>query len=62
MQKEYKYKAFISYSHQNEKFSQWLHRELERYKIPKDLFHEHAHLAHRLYPIFRDRGGASFKF
>jgi len=55
MQKEYKYKAFISYSHQNEKFGKWLHKSLEKYKIPKELRKEYADLPDKLYPIFRDR-------
>lgn len=31
------YKAFISYSHNDEKFAQKLHRRLERYRLPKSL-------------------------
>lgn len=31
------YKAFISYSHKDEKFAQKLHRRLERYRLPKGL-------------------------
>ena len=50
-----RYKAFISYSHQNEKFAQWLHHALECYKIPNDLKNEHPNLPNSLYPIFRDR-------
>ena len=36
-QQEYKYKAFICYSHKDEKLGKWLHRGIERYKIPKGL-------------------------
>ena len=50
-----KYRAFISYSHQNEKFAKWLHRSLERYRIPNGLLREYPHLNSKLYPIFRDR-------
>lgn len=51
----YKYKAFISYSHQNEKFGKWLHKSLEKYKIPKELRKVYPELPDKLYPIFRDR-------
>ena len=30
-----RYKAFISYSHSDEKWAKWLHRRLEAYKAPK---------------------------
>jgi len=53
--KKYKYKAFISYSHRDEKFVKWLHRSLEKYKIPKELRETHKDLPKKLYPIFRDR-------
>jgi len=53
MDKEYK--AFISYSHDDEEFGSWLHKELEKYKIPKRLKEDYPHLPKTLYPIFRDR-------
>ena len=34
---DYKYKAFISYSHSDEKWARWLHRSLENYRVPKRL-------------------------
>ncbi|MCZ6830962.1 MAG: TIR domain-containing protein [Gammaproteobacteria bacterium] len=34
---EFKYKAFISYSHADEKWARWSHRALESYKPPKHL-------------------------
>jgi tetratricopeptide (TPR) repeat protein len=37
MIKEYKYKAFISYSHADKKFARRLHKKIENYKIPKSL-------------------------
>ena len=30
---EYKYKAFISYAHEDEKWAKWLHRALESYRL-----------------------------
>lgn len=44
-----KYRAFISYSHRDEAWATWLHRKLERYRLPKRLG------GGRLYPVFRDR-------
>jgi hypothetical protein len=49
------YKAFISYSHDDEEFGSWLHKELEKYKIPKRFYDDYPHLPKSLYPIFRDR-------
>lgn len=46
----FKYKAFISYSHQDESWASWLHRELEGYRPPDDLDQPA-----RLSPIFQDR-------
>ena len=49
------YKAFISYSHKDEKFGKWLHKALEKYKIPKELRKDYPSLPKSLFPIFRDR-------
>ena len=53
-EKDYKYRAFISYSHADEKFATWLHKRLETFKIPKELYKKYPNLPKRLYPIFRD--------
>jgi tetratricopeptide (TPR) repeat protein len=55
---EFKYRAFISYSHKDEKWASWLHKALETYTVPK-------HLVGRVTPmgavpskmgkVFRDR-------
>ena len=55
MGKEKHYKAFISYSHEDEEFGSWLHKELEKYKIPKKLREDYPNLPKTLFPIFRDR-------
>ena len=47
-----KYKAFISYSHKDKAWADWLHKRLETYKFPKNLS---ASNASALKPIFRDR-------
>jgi hypothetical protein len=54
MPKTYKYKAFISYSHKDKEFADWLHEQLEKYKIPKDLIAKNPNLSKKFYPIFRD--------
>ena len=55
---EARYKAFISYSHQDAKWAAWLHRALETYRLPKHLVGHHTRFGtvpKRLAPIFRDR-------
>jgi tetratricopeptide (TPR) repeat protein len=51
----YKYKAFISYSHADEQCAKWLHRRLESYRIPKKLVEREGLASNRLKPVFRDR-------
>lgn len=51
----FKYRAFISYSHDDEAWARWLQRSLERYRVPRRLRAEHPELPKRLYPVFRDR-------
>lgn len=53
-----KYRAFISYSHRDEKWAAWLHSALETYRIPKSLVGQPAAagaVPARLAPVFRDR-------
>ena len=55
MKKNYKYKAFICYSHKNKKFAEWLHKSIENYKIPKSLREKYPNLPKDLKRfIFRD--------
>ena len=51
----FKYKAFISYSHADEKSTKWLHHQLEQYRIPSYLVKRDGLPSNRLKPIFRDR-------
>jgi eukaryotic-like serine/threonine-protein kinase len=54
----YKYWAFISYSHADAGWAEWLHRALESYRIPRRLRRPGGvleELPRRLYPVFRDR-------
>ena len=56
--KDYKYKAFISYSHQDKKWGDWLHKALETYRVPKGRVGKEPGagvVPKRLFPIFRDR-------
>jgi tetratricopeptide (TPR) repeat protein len=53
---EFRYKAFISYSHQDEAVARWLHRALETYRPPRGALPDHrADRKYPLSPIFRDR-------
>ncbi len=53
-----RYKAFISYSHEDEEWAKWLHKTLESYRLPRRLIGqttEQGTVPSRLSPIFRDR-------
>ena len=55
---EYRYRAFISYSHRDKRWAEWLHRALETYRVPSRLVGQHTAagvVPRRLTPIFRDR-------
>ena len=52
------YRAFISYSHQDRSWADWLHKALETYPIPKRLVGRTTAagtIPARLAPVFRDR-------
>jgi tetratricopeptide (TPR) repeat protein len=52
------YFAFISYSHQDQLWANWLHKALETYRVPRRLVGQTAAagvIPARLVPIFRDR-------
>src|SRR5437879_6107303 len=53
-----KYWAFLSYSHTDKKWGDWLHKALETYRIPRRLVGKESRdgkVPERVYPIFRDR-------
>ena len=53
-----RYRAFISYSHKDRAWADWLHRALESYTVPKHLVGRHTSAGEvpaRLAPVFRDR-------
>ena len=58
MDTQFKYRAFISYSHSDEKWARWLHRSLETYRLPKNIVGtttEFGPVPARFTPVFRDR-------
>jgi tetratricopeptide (TPR) repeat protein len=58
MEQTYRYKAFISYSHRDEKWAGWLHRAIETYRVPKYLVGQQTAMGTipaRTSPVFRDR-------
>ena len=57
-----RYKAFISYSHQDESWAKWLHGALESYRIPRRLVGKAGRsgaIPARINPVFRDRDDLS---
>ena len=56
--RDMQYKAFISYSHVDEKHARWLQSRLERYRVPRRLVGTEGAFGAvpaRLRPVFRDR-------
>jgi len=52
------YRAFISYSHADRQWADWLHKALETYRVPSRLVGKQTEtgaIPRRLHPIFRDR-------
>ncbi|MGN2254321.1 TIR domain-containing protein [Frateuria sp. GZRe12] len=55
---EYRYRAFISYSHRDRRWAEWLHRALETYRVPSRLVGQVTDagiVPRRIAPVFRDR-------
>ena len=58
MSEPVKYRAFISYSHRDKQWGEWLHQKLERYRVPSKIVGRETDVGpipRRLTPIFRDR-------
>jgi WD40 repeat protein len=52
------YWAFISYSHRDAAWGEWLHKRLENYRVPHSLSGKPSRddkIPRRLFPVFRDR-------
>jgi tetratricopeptide (TPR) repeat protein len=55
---ESRYRAYISYSHKDEKWAAWLQRALESYRVPRHLVGNQTPVGKvpaRIRPVFRDR-------
>jgi WD40 repeat protein len=53
-----KYWAFISYSHTDKEWGDWLHKTLETYRVPSRLVGRESRdgiIPSRIFPVFRDR-------
>ncbi|HEY2139074.1 MAG TPA: TIR domain-containing protein, partial [Chthoniobacterales bacterium] len=53
-----KYWAFISYSHTDKEWGDWLHKSLETYRVPSRLVGKESRdgiIPSRIFPVFRDR-------
>ncbi len=62
MNNNIKYKAYISYSHRDNKWATWLHRALESYRVPRNLVGTvtpFGEVPAKVNPIFRDRDDLS---
>ena len=61
----FKYWAFISYSHADEEWAKWLHKSIETYRVPRKIVGRETpqrQISKRLFPVFRDREGAAGRF
>jgi tetratricopeptide (TPR) repeat protein len=59
---EFSYRAYISYSHQDEAWAAWLHRALESYRVPAKIVGKKTAagvVPARIRPVFRDRDDLS---
>lgn len=55
---DFQYRAYISYSHQDETWAKWLHAALESYHVPRRLVGTKGRFGEippRINPVFRDR-------
>lgn len=62
MAENFRYRAFISYSHADESWARWLHRRLERYRVPSRLAGNqglHGTVPRHIGRCFRDQADLS---
>jgi hypothetical protein len=58
MADDFKYRAYISYSHRDKNWGNWLHKSFESYRVPKRLVGQSGRdgaIPAKLFPVFRDR-------
>jgi tetratricopeptide (TPR) repeat protein len=59
---DFRYRAYISYSHNDEHWAAWLHSALESYQVPRHLVANKTSVGEvpkRIRPVFRDRDDLS---
>src|SRR3954468_23063510 len=52
-----RYYAFLSYSHRDKELADWLHKEIEKFRVPRALvgrLTDNGVVPKRLTPVFRD--------
>ena len=54
IREEYRYFAFISYSHKDMAWAKWIQRKLENYRLPAQIRKKHVGLPQKIAPVFRD--------
>ena len=52
---DFKYKAFLSYSHKDKAWANWLHNRLEEYKVPRSVEGASCGADRRVGRVFKDR-------
>ena len=55
MATDYRYQAFISYSHADQRVATWLQRILEGFRISARLVAEHSLQSNPILPLFHDQ-------
>lgn len=53
--RDFRYFAFISYSHRDAGVAKWLQRKLERYKLPTKIYNDIDARSRYIRPVFRDQ-------
>lgn len=51
---QFRYFAFISYSHKDAAWAKWLQKQLENYRLPARLIRDYEDLPKKISPVFRD--------
>ena len=54
LREQYRYFAFISYSHKDMAWARWLQKKLESYRLPAQLRQKYMDLPQKIAPVFRD--------